>query len=79
MQAYLSEIGFLYQTCFWFSSEAETFLKQSKIPMRSDAVAVPVGQLKFVASSDVRRNASSYVTEAQSVTEFPFLYSQLFY
>ena len=40
--------------------------------MRSEAVAVPVGQLKFVASSDVRRNASSYVTEAQSVTELPF-------
>ena len=40
--------------------------------MRSEAVAVPVGQLKFVASSDVRRKASSYVTEAQSVTELPF-------
>ena len=40
--------------------------------MRSDAVAVPVGQLKLVASSDVRRKASSYVTEAQSVTEFPY-------
>ena len=64
--------NWFFRTCFWLSSEADTFLKQSRIPMRSEAVAVPVGQLKLVASSDVLLKASSYVTEAQSVTELPF-------
>ena len=46
--------------------------------MRSEAVAVPVGQLKLVASSDVLLKASSYVTEAQSVTELPFYSHNIF-